>query len=88
VYLEPVFKGLKENKSIKKKILLSITDQLVNISTLQSSYRKALLICLVKHWIKKVVFGQKWVKTSILEANPIGFNFLLIYVRCLILVVR
>jgi hypothetical protein len=53
VYLEPVLKAFKENKVLRKNPL-GITDQLINISALQPSYKKALLICLVKHWIKKL----------------------------------
>jgi hypothetical protein len=42
VYLEPVLKVLKENKKKFLENPLGITDQLINISALQPSYKKAL----------------------------------------------
>jgi hypothetical protein len=40
VYLEPVLKLLKKTKKVLRKNPLGITDQLINISALQPSYKK------------------------------------------------
>jgi len=83
VYLEPVLKVFKrKQKKVLRKNPLGITDQLINISELQPSYKKALLICLVKHWIKKAVLVKN--STSILEKTN-QVIFLHSILRCLIL---
>jgi hypothetical protein len=70
VYLEPVLKVLKENKKKFLENPLGITDQLINISALQPSYKKSITICLVKHWIKSC-FGKN--STSILKNESSDF---------------
>jgi hypothetical protein len=54
VYLEPVLKALKENKRKFLENPLGITDQLINISALQPSYKKHYSFVLSNIGLKKL----------------------------------
>jgi DNA-directed RNA polymerase beta' subunit len=56
VYLQPVLKPFKRKQNrISRTNPLGNNFQLIAISTAQPSYKKALVVRLIKHWIKKTL---------------------------------
>ena len=99
VYLQPLLKPFKQNQNKipllqrqKQERINPLGFQLIAITTVQPSYKKALVVCLTKYWIKKtllidyltselekinqILFFHSTLRTFILQKNSLTEFFM------------